>query len=168
MGGMTVRQRPSRWEWDRIKVLWNGIAGWTWVSDTIFQGWPSLLHHAGRHPMRPLCPLHERHCRRGRLSPLAFQLAQCFPFRPNWFLFLRDTSQRSGNTTRIPSQGVNKAHNVSFGLAKQTDQADGEILETFRRSARVRDEHAWSVGSSQGKPYILWFVLKFPSFHFII
>ena len=44
------------------------------------------------------------------------------------------------------------AHNISFGLAKQTDQADGEILETFRRSARVRDEHAWSVGSSQGKP----------------
>ena len=74
MGGMTVRQRPSRWEWDRIKVLWNGIAGWTWVSDTIFQGWPSLLHHAGRHPMRPLCSLHERHCWRGRPSSQYLQL----------------------------------------------------------------------------------------------
>ena len=27
MGGMTVRQRPSRWEWDRIKVLSNSFAG---------------------------------------------------------------------------------------------------------------------------------------------
>ena len=50
------------------------------------------------------------------------------------------------------------AHNACFCrycsscLAKPTNQADGEILETFRRSARVRDEHAWSVGSSQGKP----------------
>ena len=67
MGGMTVRQRPSRWEWDRIKVLWNNIAGWTRVTQTIFQGWSSLLHHAGRHPMRPLCPLHERHRWRGWL-----------------------------------------------------------------------------------------------------
>ena len=77
-----------------------------------------------------------------------------FPFRQSWFLFLRDTSQRSGNTTRIPSQGVNNAqnhkHNVSFSFANQTNQADGEILETFRRSARVRDEHARSVGGSEG------------------
>ena len=51
------------------------------------------------------------------------------------------------------------ADNVSFCLAKQTDQADGEILETFRRSARVRDEHAWSLGSSQGKPTILYFMI---------
>ena len=51
------------------------------------------------------------------------------------------------------------ADNVSFCLAKQTDQADGEILETFRRSARVRDEHAWSLGSSQGKPTILYFII---------
>ena len=103
--------------------------------------------------MRPLCSLHERHRWRGRLSPLAFQLAQCFPFRPNWFLFLRDTSQRSGNTTRIPSQGVN-INNISSCLAKHTNQADGEILETFWRSARVRDEYAWSLGSSQSKPTI--------------
>ena len=51
------------------------------------------------------------------------------------------------------------ADNVSFCLAKQTDQADGEILETLRRSARVRDEHAWSLGSSQGKPTILYFMI---------
>ena len=52
-----------------------------WFLDTIFQGWSSLLHHAGRYPMRPLCSLHERHRWRGRLSPLAFQLAHSFPFR---------------------------------------------------------------------------------------
>ena len=109
--------------------------------------------------MRPLCSLHERHRWRGRLSPLAFQLAQCFPFRQSWFLFLRDTSQRSGNTTRIPSQGVN-INNISSCLAKHTNQADGEILETFWRSARVRDEHAWSLGSSQGKPTILHFMMS--------
>ena len=112
MGGMAVRQVPSRWWMDKFKVfqLEPFYSSLAWNSNVPPLGRSSFLLPVGRHPSVPLHCLHQHHRRRGlayflHLKLLGLELAQSCFNRPSWFQFPRVTSPRRRNTIRTQSQG---------------------------------------------------------------
>ena len=101
MGGMAVRQVPSRWGMDKFKVFqiepfYSSLAQ---NSNVPPLGRSSLLLPVGRHPSVPLHRLHQHHCRRGLAYFLHLKLLVL-----NW-PNLALTGQAGSNSRGLQAQG---------------------------------------------------------------